>query len=46
MMEVEAHITDVRQSAGETAILFDASLWVDGLRIYEIKNAAVGILEG
>jgi 3-hydroxymyristoyl/3-hydroxydecanoyl-(acyl carrier protein) dehydratase len=46
LMELEAHLTGIRREAGSTVLLADASLWVDGLRIYEVNNAAIGILEG
>jgi len=45
-MEFEVHLSAVEQRADEVVMLGDASLWVNGLRIYEVKNAAVGILEG
>lgn len=45
-MELEVHVTAVQQRAEGMVISGDASLWVDGLRIYEVKNAALGILEG
>lgn len=45
LMELEAHIESIEQQAGHVVILGDASLWVDGLRIYEVKNAAVGIYQ-
>ena len=46
MMELEVHISAIEQHASHIAIFADACLWADGLRIYEIKNASVGILEG
>lgn len=45
-MELEVHITAIQQRAEGVVISGDGSLWVDGLRIYEVKNAALGILEG
>jgi 3-hydroxymyristoyl/3-hydroxydecanoyl-(acyl carrier protein) dehydratase len=45
-MELEVHMKDIQPSPGGRVLLGDASLWVDGLRIYEVKNAAIGILEG
>ncbi len=45
-MELEVHLSGIVQAAGAVVVLGDASLWVDGLRIYEVKNAAVGLLEG
>jgi 3-hydroxymyristoyl/3-hydroxydecanoyl-(acyl carrier protein) dehydratase len=46
LMEVEAHLSAIEQRADQLLLLGDASLWVNGLRIYEVKNAAVGLLEG
>ena len=46
LMELEIHLVDIEQGADQVILTGDASLWVDGLRIYEVKNAAVGILEG
>jgi 3-hydroxymyristoyl/3-hydroxydecanoyl-(acyl carrier protein) dehydratase len=45
-MELEVHITDVKNLDGETIVTGDASVWVDGIRIYEIKRAAIGLREG
>ncbi|HEX9018208.1 MAG TPA: beta-hydroxydecanoyl-ACP dehydratase [Anaerolineaceae bacterium] len=44
-MELEVHLSAVDRRENNTVMLGDASLWVDGLRIYELKNVAVGILE-
>jgi 3-hydroxymyristoyl/3-hydroxydecanoyl-(acyl carrier protein) dehydratase len=41
MMELEIHLHMVERSAGEILIAGDASVWVDNLRIYEVKNASV-----
>jgi 3-hydroxymyristoyl/3-hydroxydecanoyl-(acyl carrier protein) dehydratase len=46
LMELEIHLNGISRQAGQAVLLGDASLWVDGLRIYEIKNAAVGITQG
>ncbi len=45
-MELEVHLSGIQQRPGQVALTGDANLWVDGLRIYEVKNATVGILEG
>jgi 3-hydroxymyristoyl/3-hydroxydecanoyl-(acyl carrier protein) dehydratase len=45
VMEIETHLREIKREAGATVLLADASLWVDNLRIYEIRNAVVGILE-
>lgn len=46
MMELEVHLKTAQGFEEGVLLPGDASLWVDGLRIYEIKNAAVAILEG
>ncbi len=46
LMELEVHLGSVTQQGSEIILLGDANLWVDGLRIYELKNAAIGIVEG
>ncbi|NLG99874.1 MAG: hypothetical protein GX491_21160 [Chloroflexi bacterium] len=46
LMELEFHLKEIKRGAGQITLLGDASLWVDGLRIYEVMNAAVGIQEG
>lgn len=45
LMELEVHLNAPERLAGQLILRGDASLWVDGLRIYEVKNAAVGIQE-
>ncbi len=45
-MKLEAHIAGVEQTVGGTTVVADASVWADGIRIYEIKQAAVSVLEG
>ena len=45
LMELEVDLQRVEQNAGQVTLRGDASLWVDSLRIYEVKNAAVAILE-
>ncbi len=45
-MQLELHVQQIEQSAVGLALSGDASLWADGLRIYEVKNAGIGILEG
>lgn len=45
LFEVDVQISD-RQSTPEGVLLVgDASVWIDGLRIYETRNAAIRILE-
>ena len=45
LMELEVHVRGTEQHAGQAVLSGDASLWVDGLRIYEAKNLAVGLQE-
>jgi 3-hydroxymyristoyl/3-hydroxydecanoyl-(acyl carrier protein) dehydratase len=40
-VEVEVHITQVRRTSDSISILADASLWKEGLRIYEFKDVGV-----
>lgn len=44
-MKIEVHITGIERAEGRVTILAEASLWSDGMRIYEVKNAAVSIVE-
>ena len=45
-MEQEVHISSVVQDPADGVLITaDASLWIDGLRIYELKNAAIRITE-
>lgn len=46
LVELEVHLSAVVQRAGYVTLVGDAYLWADGLRIYEVKNASIGILEG
>jgi 3-hydroxymyristoyl/3-hydroxydecanoyl-(acyl carrier protein) dehydratase len=41
MMELEIHLHAVKQNAAGLLLSGDASVWVDNLRIYEVKNACV-----
>lgn len=41
MMEMEAHIQAVEANGAQVQIHADGNVWIDGLRIYELKNAAV-----
>lgn len=45
-MELEFHVKSIRRSADQVVLAGDASLWADGLRIYEVKDAGIGIFEG
>jgi 3-hydroxymyristoyl/3-hydroxydecanoyl-(acyl carrier protein) dehydratase len=46
VMELEAHITGIEQANNQVIVRADASLWVDNIRIYEVKQAAISLLEG
>lgn len=45
-MSIEAHIKKVDVTANKLIITADANLWKDGLRIYEVIDAAVALVEG
>lgn len=44
-MELEAHIVSVERRGNQTILQADASLWVDSIRIYEVKQAAISLVE-
>jgi 3-hydroxymyristoyl/3-hydroxydecanoyl-(acyl carrier protein) dehydratase len=44
-MFIEAHIKNIENLPEKTVITADASLWKDGLRIYELTNVAIVIIE-
>jgi 3-hydroxymyristoyl/3-hydroxydecanoyl-(acyl carrier protein) dehydratase len=46
IMELEAHIASIERLENQIVVQADASLWVDNIRIYEVKQAAVSLLEG
>jgi 3-hydroxymyristoyl/3-hydroxydecanoyl-(acyl carrier protein) dehydratase len=46
MMALEVHLKGVEQNNGRLFLTGDASLGVDGLRIYELNDASIGIEEG
>ncbi len=43
---LEIHIAEIKSTSSQISLSGDANLWVDGIRIYEIKNAAIRIIEG
>jgi hypothetical protein len=45
-MELEVHISGIERQENQVVIRADASLWVDNIRIYEVKQASVSLLEG
>lgn len=44
-MELEVNITRIERTHDQVSIWGDASLWADDVRIYEVKNAAIRLLE-
>ena len=44
-MQLEVHIKSIEQRGTELAIIANASLWNDEVRIYEITDLALGIKE-
>ncbi len=45
VMSLEAHVTSIEEAAGHTTIWAEASLWKDGLRIYEVPKIGIQIRE-
>ncbi|WP_114327690.1 beta-ketoacyl synthase N-terminal-like domain-containing protein [Candidatus Colwellia aromaticivorans] len=44
-MSLDVHITDIIRSDGEVRLVGDANLSKDGLRIYEVKDIVLSIIE-
>ncbi len=44
-MELEVHLREATQNEAGLTLFADASVWIDGLRIYEVKNALVRMME-
>ncbi|ALO34524.1 polyunsaturated fatty acid synthase PfaC [Colwellia sp. MT41] len=44
-MSLDVHITDIVKSDGEVRLIGDANLSKDGLRIYEVKDIVLSIIE-
>ncbi|MGL1933318.1 MAG: hypothetical protein OCC45_16420 [Desulfotalea sp.] len=44
-MSLDVHITDIKKEKGEIIVVGDANLAKDGLRIYEVKNIVLSIVE-
>jgi acyl transferase domain-containing protein/3-hydroxymyristoyl/3-hydroxydecanoyl-(acyl carrier protein) dehydratase len=44
-MSLDVHITDIIRSGGEVRLVGDANLSKDGLRIYEVKDIVLSIVE-
>jgi len=45
LMELEVHLKSPQQTPNGLLLTGDASLWIDGLRIYEVKNLGLGIYQ-
>lgn len=45
LMELEVHLKSPQQASNGLLLTGDASLWIDGLRIYEVQNLGLGIYE-
>jgi len=46
MMKLEVHLTRIERSGSEVLVMGDASLWADRIRIYELKNVGIRLVEG
>ena len=46
LMRLEAHISRIEQRDGQIVLRADASLWRDQLRIYEVRELGLAIVEG
>ena len=44
-MSLDVHITDIIKSDDEVRIVGDANLSKDGLRIYEVKDIVLSLVE-
>lgn len=44
-LELEVHIKEIREVAGGLEVIGDASLWNDEVRIYEVTDLGLGIIE-
>jgi 3-hydroxymyristoyl/3-hydroxydecanoyl-(acyl carrier protein) dehydratase len=44
-MSLDVHITDIIKEDGEVRLVGDANLSKDGLRIYEVKDIVLSIVE-
>jgi hypothetical protein len=45
-MSLELHVKRVETTNGRTVVVADGSLWRDNLRIYEVTDLAVALVEG
>ncbi|MCP4297067.1 MAG: PfaB family protein [Proteobacteria bacterium] len=44
-MSLETHVTSIEETGDQIIIKGDASLWKDGIRIYEVRDLAISIKE-
>jgi 3-hydroxymyristoyl/3-hydroxydecanoyl-(acyl carrier protein) dehydratase len=44
-MDLEVDMTRLEERDGRVTLLGDASVWCDGLRIYEVRDAAICLAE-
>ena len=45
-MHLEVHIKTIEQRGAQVAIIGDAYLWNEGMRIYQVTDLRLGIEEG
>jgi len=46
MMKLEVHLTRLESTPGQVLLMGNASLWADRIRIYELKNTGIRLVEG
>ncbi len=46
LMKLEVHLTRIERDSEQVVVTGDASLWADRIRIYELKDAAIRLVEG
>jgi 3-hydroxymyristoyl/3-hydroxydecanoyl-(acyl carrier protein) dehydratase len=44
-MDIEVHIKKIERSTGQVVILADANLWKNKMRIYEVTDVAIALME-
>ena len=44
-MNLEIHIASIEREPGQVTIIGDASLWKGQLRIYEVRQVAIRLIE-
>ncbi len=45
MMKLEVHMKRIERTSRQVLLIGDASLWADGIRIYEVRDVAVRLVE-